>query len=301
MVFHNDDTYPPMPTTADNHILGYRQGPPIIEQDGLYFRGDIEFSKYRSRLEGSDGSIDDYQQWVDAGWKEEYGTTGAAERFIDKLREEYGEFSDAVVAHQEDPTEPATTEVCLEAGDVLWCATALASLSRAVLDEELKDLLYKYNHGVAHHDHRGRRPPKWQPTAGQLAIKRSPLLIRDISMLIADGFEPLMTPQMNVEEGEDDGDIAEHLDHMLFLATVAINRASGLFALDEEDPIMLMPGAVDEKGHLVGVCVANLYLEVAFILDRTTAGTFEEAIQRNVQKLTGRVAEGKVDKSDGER
>lgn len=284
------------------HIVGTPITRPLITEElGLHYRKDVDCESFADSLVAGTGSLQDYQFWVDNAWKQEHGTPEAAGRFLGKLIEERGEFHDATLDCLADSSDDKRKEVDAEAGDVLWCATAIASLATADLDQDMKTLLFEYNHGVGYIDLDEPHHPAWQPEAGNLSVQRSPLLTLGIDGLVDTGFEPLASTARNIDRLEDDGDVEDHLVQVLWTTEAIANRTRDIFALDEDDPTLLLPEAIRQKSEVIGDYVARLYLEIAFIVARTSGSTLTDVISRNVTKLSGRIAEGKVDKSDGPR
>ena len=274
----------------------------MAEEHGLYYRADVDVAEYQERLLGDDAAtIEDYQYWVDDAWKEKHGTPDAALRFGDKIIEEHKEFREAIETHRDQATNNSIEHTVEEAGDLLWCATALASACTANIDNALKESLFAYCHGVSHIYGQTIYAPSWQPTAGRLAVMRNPITIHDIDTLIDDGFEPLPSPAMFVDEGEDDGSTNDHLLQVFFLTEAIRQQSANIYALDDTQPEMLLPGTLQARGQVVGTLTGHLFLEVSFLLQRTTGSSLTDIIRSNVAKISERVTKGTVDKSDGPR
>ncbi len=301
MTFHNVNGYRPAAVDVAHVYPSVAKTPVELDEAGLFYRADVDSSAQQAALEAGTGTVQDYQYWVDTGWKQKHGTPEAAARFETKIFEEFGEFNQAVHEHLGAPSPNTRDQVVGEAGDLLWCSTALASLTSAVLDKELKDLLYSYNHGIAYFGTEPPQPPIWQPEAGRLAIQRTPLSLTDMDSLIGVGFEPLIATAMNIEAEDDDGGIEEHLTHIVWTSAAIASQTRTLFEVDEDRPVIVLPEGLRKIGEEVGSLTAQMYLELAFIVQRLAGGSINEVVQHNVRKLSGRIDSGTVDKSDGPR
>lgn len=198
MVFHNTPGgYNPI-EPKDERVLNstyFRDKAPPKEDGGLYSRTDIPVDKagLESGLLDGAATILDYQYWAETAWKEEHGTFPAVERFSTKLREECGELAMASIrVENQGLTTQNQEEFKKECGDVLWCATALASCAGADIDSGLKNLLFRYLMGTQRRDAETGQlvAPIWRPKASELATKYDQLTIRDIDSLVDEHFEP---------------------------------------------------------------------------------------------------------------
>jgi NTP pyrophosphatase (non-canonical NTP hydrolase) len=101
-----------------------------VEKDGLFYN---QPERRHALIE----TVTDYQEWAEEGWKQQHGTYEAAKRFLAKLQEEVGEVETAYISFITNGSMPDSkegSEFLSELGDVLWCATALASNSSSDID-----------------------------------------------------------------------------------------------------------------------------------------------------------------------
>lgn len=310
MVYHNTaNGYAGLPVPGPASFDTLQVPGHVREQDGLFYRDDqLDRADLAVGLQVPDGlaTIQSYQYWTELGWKEGHGTYNAVRRFGDKIYEEHRELAEAIHAaenRQGDPRQ-AREAIIDEAGDSTWCATALACTGAADIDSGFKNLLFRYAMGIQHFDRGDPVEPTWRSHAASLATKYGQLTLGDIDGLIQAGFEPLPGTVMNVfHPSEDQGDADDHLFAMLALGAELRNTTEAQYGWGDE---LGVPGYIDgsafrKQAQSVGMLVAGLYLEIAFLLDRTARSGLSEAIAGNVKKLTRRIADGNVDKSDGKR
>jgi NTP pyrophosphatase (non-canonical NTP hydrolase) len=306
MVFHNsDDSYRGV-EPRDPHIAGsgYDQRPgPTELRDGLYYRSDIGETpdQLAARLLDKNwpASVVDFQYWTDSAWLAEHGTYPAVERFSTKLGEEFKEFADEIVSAEEGSKSISRDRAVEECGDVLWCATALASCLHADVDSGLKNSLFRYTMGVQHINAR-RWPvkPIWHDKAGALATKYSMLSFEDIDELIDGGFEPLPSPMMTLDESDRDDTFA-HLQMLFAHCSVLTKDADEQFGRPNQGVEReITESGFEVKARESGVDVANIYLELAFLVHQA-GSRLSEAMRTNIVKLTKRVNEQTLDKESG--
>lgn len=304
MTVHNHpDGYPRFPA-SEPHIIDYSgMSAQSVLQDGLFYRSDLlGIHELESSLLTGDGAVQDYQRWVDSGWKREHGTSGAAERFMSKLEEEFEEFATEIKHHAMG--RGSAEEIIGEAGDVIWCTTALTSCLGGDLGDGMKSLLYHYTAGVQLIDEQGRAmPPSWRPTAAQLAIAYEPTDIKGLDELIAAHFEPLPSPVMNIfDDGYPEVDPYEHLITMAAHTSALISHANRIFQPEENSAERrIINGGMPEYGRTAAELAANIYLETAWIVHHITGVRLADIIRINVQKISGRIANNQVDKTDNPR
>lgn len=304
IVSNNDDGYKAVQPLGENMMIHPSFHATPEQRDGLFYRSDlpIDLDEATARILGRSGMVQDYQYWVDTGWKKEHSTYEAVERFGDKLYEEHQEFNIELrpVIHSDSETVSADN-IISEAGDVLWCATALASCATADLDAGFKSLLYRYVRGVQHiGDNNKAIEPKWRQAAGDLSIKYDQLTIRDIDDLLSVGFEPLPSTVMNIYDPEEpDGGISSHLINSIAICATLRNQTEEQYGWGGE--AYVMPEMFKIKSRHVGELVAGLYLETTWIALSATEATLEDILHANVTKIDGRLQTNTIDKADGKR
>jgi len=273
----------------------------IVNHDKLFYRQDQKPPiDLITELQGAEQiGLTSYQYWVETGWKTEHGTFDSVQRFSQKLEEEAGEFGQAIGEFQAH--QATLDDVISEAGDVLWCLTALTSNGAASIDAQLKTLLYQYTRGVMHVIDGEDCPPRWRDVSASLSTKWSELTTQDIDQLIAESFEPLASPIRNVFDAEKyEGDVGDHLRDLhynLFAMTRIQERQFGY-----QDTLVTL-GEFNQHGQQLGDLAARSILELAFITRHATAGeaSLTNVARHNVDKISGRINQGRIDKSDGER
>ena len=300
-VIRSDDYLPIQP--SDQFILGSGDRlPQGSEQNGLFYRTDIDLNPASVGQEiignPADASLTDYQIWVEAGWKTEHGSYASLQRFTNKLFEEYTELQQAYKQGLATPTN--REDIVSELGDVLWCTMALMSNGGAAVDSHLKNLLYDYCQGIVHFVDGQPSRPSWHTQIGQLATKRESLTVGDISKLIEAEFEPTPSTVMNVDANELFDEPDDHLDALQSYLYFITRHHDRQFGYHEDHTTQ---EAFHLRGKDLGRLGAQATLEVAFLAHHLTTGqaSLREVVRHNVHKISGRIAEQRVDQSDGER
>ncbi len=272
----------------------------IEERDQLFYRQDqIALEQLAGEIlaDPSQASITTYQYWAETGWKTEHGTYKSVLRFSEKVREEYEEFAEVFQAHNGTIDHH---ELIAEAGDVLWCLSALSSNGGVSIDAHLKTLLYSYVRGIAHMVGNQKTPPVWRPQAAALASKWEALTVQDLTNLVRSNFEPTPSPVMNVDADEF---FDEPLRHVWSLGC---SLQAITFQHDRQYGYNDKPTLVEEfnlHGQVLGDLAARSVLDLVFIVHHLSSGevSFADVIEHNVQKISARINQQLVDKSDGKR
>ncbi len=301
-----------MKTFINKGSKGYRPFGP--NQSNLYSNSGAEadsvevddlFYLYPERQITDITTITDYQEWAEIGWKTKHGTYDAAGRFAGKLMEESGELHEAdetFVHSGNNPESHEASELLSELGDVLWCATALASNSSADIDAALKRRLYEYTMGVAFYDQDQMiETIPWRDTSTQLATKQSDITISDISDLIAQGFEPLASPARNVDFDEPDLNPDEHIELIIFDSVTVRSCVDQQYTRGETANEIHMGGSYDGKAENIATIVAEIYLNVAYVASKRLGVTLDDVVVKNMAKINARIKANRIDKSDGAR
>jgi hypothetical protein len=308
------DGYRPFSPNDPNVLFSQDPDSAPQEREGLYFRRDMryDYDELSRALQegGSSSNFLLYQYWAESAWKTEQGTYSSAERFTNKLEEEHLEFKTAVdeFYHRKANYDPVLAEnVVLEAGDVLWCMTALASNASADIDAGMRTLLFRYVRGTQHVRNMVAVKPPWRDMAGSLAVKYEQLTLKDIDQLINRGFEPQPTQVMNIFEPDDDQfDIDQHLFFGRGVIAAMSNRHLQQYGygddLSESPASLVMLDKFNELGHEIAELTSQALLETLFVAKRVLPGlTMDEILRKNVEKISHRVHTRQVDKTDGDR
>ncbi len=266
---------------------------------------DSLFYLYPEREISEVTTITDYQEWAEIGWKTNHGTYNAASRFTGKLIEEAGELAEAdeIFVHSgSNPESEQAIELLSELGDVLWCATALASNSTADIDAAMKRQLYEYTMGVAHYN-QGQRIDAipWRDASTQLATKQSDITIIEISELMTKGFEPLASPARNVHDDEPDLNPDEHITLIMFDAVTLRGCVDQQYTYGETEDEIHMASSYDAKADNIATIVSEIYLNVAYVASKRLGMTLDNVVAKNMAKINARIKAKRVDKSDGTR
>lgn len=295
----------------NDRIISKAEKAPSIEVDKLYYLRNPELTPKRIK------SITDYQEWVETGWKQQHGTYEAAGRFVGKLIEESKELQDAhnLFARDTQRLNPElATELLSELGDVLWCATAMASNSSADIDMAMKKRMYAYTMGIIYYDDTERIPSvgnelldngfkfktvnvPWRDQASIIATKFADVELSDIDKLVDDGFEPLPSPAMNIPCSEPFTTVDESIMQVMFDSVTLRGLVEQQFNYGEDSFVM----DYDEKAQYIATVVSEIYLNVAFIANKTLGLTLEDVIAKNMSKINARIQAKRIDKTDGAR
>jgi NTP pyrophosphatase (non-canonical NTP hydrolase) len=315
-IFSNSsDGYDGFPPRDPNVLASPFSSAEIIERDGLFTRHNELFNQSDLALElltAHEGTeFNHYQYWAETSWKTEQGTKSSARRFIDKLREETLEFQQAIEDYRqnflETDEEKLKEEVILEAGDIIWCLTALSCNARADIDAGARTVLFKYVRGTRHIVGETVEEPSWRNYAGTLATKYGQLTLGEIDGLIDEGFEPSPSPVMNVINPErDEYSLDEHLlmGSILAASLALMHEKQYGYAEEnsEESSSFVMQQKFDELGIEVAELASQLLVETLYIVKKVLPDvTLAEIVSKNVTKLSKRVETQTIDKQDGTR
>ena len=294
----------------DRHILnGYPDSPPNAYLDsGLYYRSDspLTYEELSEILiQGSaDNELKDYQYWAESAWKTQQGTGESALRYMDKLAEEHEEFKiacDAVRFAPEDFELAKRDEAILEAGDVLWCIAALACNGGADIDAGLRSVLFRYVRGIKHYRKTIPEDPYWRDAAASLAVKSGQLTFMDLDTLFKSGFEPTPSQVMNTYWPDEVQELEEH-----YVTSVALMAMLGVLLERQyaytDDNRLVMNSAFNAVSPHIGEISASLLLETLYVAKTVLPEVkIGQIISKNVSKISQRVKNNQVDKSDGNR
>lgn len=249
-------------------------------------------------------TVTDYQEWAETGWKQKHGTYTASTRFLGKLLEEVSELGEAdsifVRSGSQLDSEHAT-ELLSELGDVLWCATALASNSTADIDSAIKTSLQEYVDGTSVSNGRDKLPPTWHDEVTLLSHKWHNIAISDISDIIATGFEPRQSPVMTIDGDEPAWGVEGHIDLMLWAVLSLQALVDTQYCYGEMNELAVTSNDYYETARSIAGLCAELYLNVAYVAHHRLGLSLDDVVAKNMAKLNARIEAGRVDKTDGER
>jgi len=250
-------------------------------------------------------TISDYQEWAESGWKKPQGTYEAATRFIGKLFEEVDELKQAdeiFINNDDKQNEPAYAhELLSELGDVLWCATALASNSSADIDSAIKKRMYDYLMGLNFEIDGVRVTVPWRGLHGKIATSDSNIELSEISEVIFMGFEPQPSTAMNLDYEDSELEIFQHLDLLSCFSFALRSAIEQQYNYGETENIYIMPDLYDGRAYIVASLVSEVYLNIAYIANKRLGLSLADVIDVNMAKINARIESQRVDKTDGKR
>ena len=250
-------------------------------------------------------TITDYQEWTESGWKKPHGTYEAAMRFIGKLFEEVGELEESYVIFISNKNEQNESEyahdLLSELGDVLWCATALASNSSADIDSGLKARMYEYTMGLNFYVDGTKMTAPWRNHLAMLATSESNIELSGISNVIAEGFEPQPSTAMNLEYDDSKLEIFQHIDMLKNLAFALRGMVEKQYNYGETENLYIMPSSYDDVAHTITSLASEVYLNIAYIAHEQLGASLEDVVAVNMAKINARIESQRVDKVDGNR
>lgn len=264
-----------------------------VECDGLY---NLSPERELSAI----SSVTDYQYWVESNWKKPHGTFEAVKRFYSKLSEEIDELFEADYEFNEDGCDTKAIELLSELGDVLWCATALASNSSADIDKGIKECLYHYTVGVTNYVDGEESELSWRDNSAEISTIRKNVDFADIDNLMSNGFEPLISRAMNLFDEYPEMDIYEHIDLIKMHSMVIKSIASQQYNYGEDD-VFVSSRTYDVMSDDIGIATAEVLLNVAYIAKNRLGLALGDVVNKNIDKTSKRAELGLIDKSDGER
>lgn len=297
MVYYNrsEEDFLAVGDTQRSRVMFRDLEPAFEEREGLFYRA-LDFpglaQAVQQCLDGdtpyADLSIDAYQAWVETGWKVPHRSVEAVERFATKAREEHFELDMAVEEYCPGQGADHAVE---EAGDYLWVITAAASNAGAVVSDSIKHRLYKEAMGTRLYRGNEITYPDWYDKAGAIAIKRGSVTVGDIDDLFMSGnYVPQYSSAANIYEDED-----------VLCATAYLFELQGVNVFMKNACLnQLREGWSEESARRAGELGAIALLRVAAIAHQM-GRTLEDVISTNIPKITKRINDGTVDKSDGER
>lgn len=302
--------------TTDPHVFD-GNGPDAapIELGGLYYRRDAKYSydELSSTLLqcSEEANFLSYQYWAEFAWKTQQGTYNSAERFIDKLTEEHLEFKLAVdqfrQCTEKDDKPALAKEVVLEAGDVMWCITALSSNAQSDIDAGMRNILFAYTRGTQHIRNLVAEKPRWRDVVGSMAVKYDQLNFGDLDQIIAAGFEPQPSPLMNIfDSDEEQFDVPQHLfmEAGLIAVIASLHRRQYGYGddLSKNPTSFVMPGEFQRLALQIAEVASSCLLETLYVANKLLPGiSMATIVNKNVEKISSRVITNTVDKTDGER
>lgn len=300
IVYHNKGPEGYRPFKPESYLFSeglFGDRVTVVAKDGLYYICRVE-------KETPGLTISSYQEWVEGGWKQKHGTFEAAERFGGKLNEEAREAFDAFeLLPKKQTVEDSTKEaddLKSELGDVLWCATALASNSTADIDAGIKDIAYKYMRGVVIRTDGLYALPVWRDGVKEICTYPFNLTPEMIDHLIDSGFEPLGSMSRNLHDDDDeDYSISEHMIIIMGEAGALNNRAQWQYNYNDDN--YTSPVTYDEHAIFIREVCADLYLQVAYIAKQVLGVGLGDIMRKNMEKIDARISANRIDKSDGVR
>lgn len=282
-------------------------------------------------------TLNDYQNFVNKDWKRQHGTYESAKRFCDGLDGEYKElvweyvknyvpreldfdmFSKASFvgisqfvnssfeAFDREFSEDEKREIISESGDVMFYSVATMSNSSADLDIGMKSVLGRHLDGVRIFSEEQTTSPLYRGAQLDIAHSTLPISIQQIDELIDKGFEPLLlfaNQSMNIDP--DDGPefgLASHFQFLLEKTNVLQKLAHYQYQhWPEGEP--MEPEHIKPYDSFIGdisEISADILLELGYVIKHTTGHSLQDIVEKNIEKITGRVIANRIDKSDGER
>jgi NTP pyrophosphatase (non-canonical NTP hydrolase) len=237
--------------------------------------------------------IDDYQAWCELSWKEPHGTENSSDRSADKLMEETRELFEQLSMPEHRHTDEA---IVSELGDVLWCTTAIASDLGINVKHALMDLMNQYGHHFIRED---GSIPEWVKRAQTFTFDKK-LTSRSLDQLVDDGFRSDEAAIMWIDYDDETKsisypEIADAANHIDFNSRLLVSIAGMNYEKNT-----YQTGAIQRRDD-AGYLIARIYTDVAFLARYTAGSTINEVIRENVLKISNRVENNLVDKSDGSR
>ncbi|MEO6110045.1 MAG: hypothetical protein ABIP50_03490 [Candidatus Saccharimonadales bacterium] len=298
------------PKGPSHYLFGSGENDSVAMESGLYSRRiltDEELLAFSEVIETDPArlTLEDWQLWTQHAWKTEHGTSESAERFGEKLIEEYAETDAAMLAYLEEPTEQKRVALLSEAGDVLWCLAAGMSNSGVSAETALQSHLMQASMGILIFNNQGQPTyPKWRTTAMETAHRTlSPISLADVDNLILAGYEPQPSLVMNLEEGDEfDGDPVEAYYRWQIDTAIPYSvRSLMQQQLPSEDSGYQGSSSYNRFREDIGLNATYIFLRTAFMLRVVAGASLTDAVAINYAKIHSRIAAGLVDHSDGER
>ena len=272
--------------------------------DGLFSRKEIDgpFLARVNQLSAADPArltLEELQLWGQHAWKVEHGTVEATLRFGEKLVEESNEFGESLLAFINNPSEENRHAAISEAGDVLWSLSAGISNSGVSIEYAIQNRLVFTAKGTLVRTDEGMRYPAWRDKAIEIGMSSlHPVTVGAIDELFEAGYVPEVSTAMNLEPDFHDPERVEEVYTQWKIDTAFAYVLENEMSQHMQGNIVL---DYNTMRHTIGEQAAYLFLRTIYTLRAITNATFADIWPVNYAKVTGRVASGLIDHSDGER
>jgi len=284
--------------SQDETKLGYLVISEIVNQ---HLEGKTPFSRL---------PVAGYQLWNSLAWRRAHDTPQAAARFRDKLGEEIGECLEAFEALRKQPDSAELKSALVsELGDVVYCATACATIARADVEHSVaKELLDVYGQaerfpalgdidlavakGMSRRDRlfpEGQYPYFVWSLFNQEDSFNDELDPDMILRLIGGAIKNSISEVADLEPGQNKASLPVP-ESVLRLLTAPIVAAMRPMA--EAD---IINGHGSQFFRVVAAMNAKLYLFASLYAQHYADSSLTEVIKKNIYKINNRVAEGSLD------
>lgn len=235
--------------------------------------------------------IDLYQAWCELNWKTPHGTTASIERATTKLKEEIIELAEEISMPEH---KYLVQKIEAELGDVLWCATAISSDLRINVKHGLMMLMTRYGHNIRKFE--DGSTPAWVKRAQALAFDNT-LTTACVDSVIDEGYQSEEAAVMLIDDNHmiTNAEINDAMAHLDINTKMLISIAMTNY----EDDIY-QTGEV-YRAETVEYLIARIYMDIAFLAKHTAESSLRSVSIKNIQKLSLRVDNNQVDKTDSPR
>jgi hypothetical protein len=248
-------------------------------------------------------TTDELCAWIDLGWKEPHGSYAATERFGAKAFEESNELIEALDAYVADSSPSNHKAASSELVDMLWPTIATTNNAACNLSTALRERLGLYLTGLTYLGPDGFPVlPPWHGVMARAAAKQDALTLADLQAVIDAGFAPQPTPHMIVEHDDVEPELPEDYASLLAMQS----RVLHMFAARQHEygnqAIRIEPDAFVQEGQeTVGPAAAEMLLLIAALGRHVLSVSLADLAKLMMGKIGARIANGRVDKSDGAR
>lgn len=292
------------PTTPGSYFMSGERRLPVKRDDGLHTYPDID-SQFLNEIQTLARSnprmlpLENFQLWGQHAWKAEHGTVEAAQRFGDKLIEESSELTKALIDYINCPTDQTRHMAISEAGDVLWSLVAGASNAGVSIEYAIQNRLTDTARGTLLQTTDGFQYPAWRDKAVEIGMSNlKPISVADIDELFDQGYVPEASTAMNLQTDFYDPEYVEEV-----LSEWSIDTAYALVLAHIMDTQLQgnIRSPYDQGRADVNEGAAYLFLRTIYTIRAVTDARLSDVWPVNFEKVTARVASGRIDHEDGER
>ncbi len=229
-------------------------------------------------------TINDFQLWAGLDWKRPHYTAQGLERICTKLKEELWDellpcLQKQMRRYTEDrkPNVPDKNTVS-ELGDVLWCVSGLATYEGIDLQRAIAHYLID--------------------ETGKASLRSN---FGSLDRLFSKGFRPRFSRTLHNEEDLDRYELEPIKCLNILGAQLHLSAAKKLEDAQFLGDTIPAPALWAQDLEGLGQTYAQTIIFLAYYAHRWAGSTFTSVVKTNIEKISARVGNRHIDKTDGTR